>query len=360
VNVFQLSRQFKADLLNRERAAARTMLASYHTAYRGIMAELDKLTAELDEFAATQIRALDAGRSFDGPSFYSVKRVPAEWLFKEKRLSNLLAQVRGQMAQFAAYAGSAVKLRKYEAVIRAEQEARELTRAALGEAAAQVGVAWNSLPAGAIESMVGTFGKGSPVQALFDSFGADAAGGVKSALVRGVALGQGPRDIAVSVRDVLGVPLTRALTISRTETMRSYREASLASYAENQTVVPKWRWTATKTARTCGMCLAMDGQEFDVSVPFGSHANCRCVPVPVTASWEDMGVTGVEESRPTIEDGPAWFDRQPEDVQRQVLGPGKFELYQAGDISLKDLVGYTDHPEWGPSRYEKSLKSVAA
>ena len=341
MSLFQLSRQLKADLLNRERAAARAMLAHYHTAYRALLDATALLTTQMEE-------ARQAG-----------KVIGISWLYREKRLSDLLEATAAQMRRFGAMAGPSVRAQQYAAAMAAEADARDLARAALGEAAPQVLGAWNSLPTGAVESLAGTFGPTSPVTALFDSFGPVASDGVRSALIRGVALGQGAKEIARGVSQALGVPITRALTISRTEVMRSYREASLASYEANSEVVDRWRWTATKTARTCIVCIMMDGQEFDVTTPFSSHVACRCVPVPVTKSWEELGISGVEESRPAIESGPDWFERQPEAVQQSILGPAKFAAYESGDLALTDLVGYTDDPKWGPSRYEKSLKSVA-
>jgi SPP1 gp7 family putative phage head morphogenesis protein len=350
VTVYQLSRQFKAELLLRERAGAREMLASYRVAYRAIMDELKQLTDQMEAHARAQARRLETG--------LEARPINTAWLLKERRLLALQGQVREQLRQFGAFAGPAIDAAKTEAALRAEDDARELAFAALGPKAAQISVSWSTLPIGAFESLVGTFGSESPVAKLFASFGIEAAAGVRSALIKGVTIGQGPRLIADAVRSVLGVPLTRALTISRTETLRSYREASIASYAANRSVVRKWRWTATKTARTCAMCLAMDGQEFDMDVPFGSHPNCRCVPVPVTVSWEEMGITGVPETAQEIESGSDWFDRQDKVTQLQVLGPAKFELFERGEIKISDLVGYRNDPEWGPVRYEKSAKSV--
>jgi len=350
MTVYQLSRQFKAELLSRERAGAREMLESYRVAYREIMDELQQLTDQMEAHARTQLRRLEQG--------LEPKRLDVAWLLKEKRLTALQAQVLAQMEKFGAIAGPMVERLKYEAAARAEEDARELAFAALDAKAAQISVSWSTLPIGAFESLVGTFDARSPVSKLFASFAPEAGSGVRSALIKGVTLGQGPRLIADAVRNVLGVPLTRALTISRTETLRSYREASIASYAANPDIVRKWRWTATKTARTCAMCLAMDGQEFDNDVPFGSHPNCRCVPIPVTLSWEELGITGIPETSPQIESGSDWFDRQDKVTQLQVLGPAKFELFERGEIKISDLVGYRDDPEWGPVRYEKSAKSV--
>lgn len=341
MNVYQLSRQFKADLLARERSAARQMLRQYHEVYAGIQRQLDTLTDKMD---AARLEG---------------KEITTGWLFRERRLEALLAQTKAQMAQFGAYAGSSVRLQKYEAAVQAEREARDLVQASLAPHV-EIAASWSSLPAGAIESLAGAFQDGGPLNVLFASLGEEAVDRVRSALLVGVATGQGPRVIARTIRDALGQPLARALTISRTETVRAYREASIASYAANDDVVSRWRWTATKTTRTCAMCLAMDGEEFDLDVPFGSHPNCRCVPVPVTKSWEELGVEGIKDTRPQPETGADWFARQSAEDQATILGPAKFELFERGELRISDLVGYRDDPKWGPVRYERSAKTLTA
>ena len=112
------------------------------------------------------------------------------------------------------------------------------------------------------------------------------------------------------------------------------------------------------------MCLAMDGQVFDLSVDFESHVCCRCAPVPITRAWSDIlgaaGVdaSGIEETSLDMPPASDWFDNQSAAVQRQILGPAKLAAYQDGAFTLKDLVGTAQSSTWGGSRYEKSLKDV--
>ena len=105
----------------------------------------------------------------------------------------------------------------------------------------------------------------------------------------------------------------------------------------------------------------MDGAEFGLDVPFFSHVNCRCTMQPITKSWSELGFTGIDETSAAASDretGMEWFERQPERVQIQILGPAKMSEYQAGRLALRDLVGYRVDRDWGPQRWERSLTQI--
>ncbi len=70
----------------------------------------------------------------------------------------------------------------------------------------------------------------------------------------GLAAGDGPRQIARVLRDVLDVAYSKALTISRTEALNAYRGAALANYRANSDVVSMWEWHADRKA--CDLCKA--------------------------------------------------------------------------------------------------------
>jgi hypothetical protein len=100
-------------------------------------------------------------------------------------------------------------------------------------------------------------------------------------------------------------------------------------------------------AHNCAVCLAMDGTVHQLSEDFASHPSCRCAAVPITEYSDPPGETGEE-----------WFAKQPEELQRKILGPSKHSLYKTGTMSLSDLVEKTNHPRWGPGLTEASLKTL--
>ncbi len=253
-------------------------------------------------------------------------------------------------------------------------EAERLAQAALPEGLAERihasgGPTWNRLPVEAVQHLAGAAGPGSPLGELLAALGADTGRRVRERLVTGLAAGKHPNAIARALRDEAGLALSRAETIARTEVLRAYRAASLASYRANPGVVRAFRRVAGKDTRACILCLALDGQEQPTGELLATHPRCRCAVVAVTRAWEELGfpsevqklADGAEASRPgqTQERGEAWFRRQGSETQRAMLGPGGFALYQQG-ARLRDFVAVQDSPDWGPTLRRKRLGEVAA
>lgn len=108
----------------------------------------------------------------------------------------------------------------------------------------------------------------------------------------------------------------------------------------------------------CAMCVAMHGTIHKLDERFASHPNCRCTPVPLTRSWDELGFPGVSETVPEMERGTDAFVGWPESAQREVLGPAAFSAYRAGAVRLSDFVGEHTDPRWGAGRHTRSLRSI--
>jgi len=111
-----------------------------------------------------------------------------------------------------------------------------------------------------------------------------------------------------SLTQSLGISLTKALTISRTESIRALREAQSQSFYENPNIVHEWQWQAALDDRTCIVCVLMHGQVFPYSKKLENHPNCRCVMVPKTLSWKELGkqigvdFSGIDEMGASVEE----------------------------------------------------------
>lgn len=136
-----------------------------------------------------------------------------------------------------------------------------------------------------------------------------------------------------------------------------------------------WRYVATLDGRTCLACGADDGKLFKRNEPRPSlprHINCRCVYVPVTPTWKQLGADvdefvddparaatkesgrvvhhrdgststkfTVESVEHTTESYAEWIQRQVRadpDFARQVLGKTRFELLRQGKITMDRMV----------------------
>lgn len=323
---------FRDALLRRDESALRRLMVAYQPVYTAIQREVAQLS--------TQIAAARAAGEPVRPA----------WLRRSERLAQLQRQVVQEWARFAEVAEQVISSTQRAAVAAAVREAATLTQAALRDSGLFVVGDVARLGTDALEALVGVMGDGSPLRTLLDALGRDAAQTVEAALLRAVATGRNPRQTARDIRTALGGNLNRALTIARTEHLRAYRSASLDTYRANADILRGWQWRASASRRTCPLCLAMDGREFALSQPFPAHPNCRCTMIPLI------------RNRPAPERvlGADWFAQQDEATQRTILGPGAFDLYRSGRITLNDLVEVRTDPRWGPTLYRRSIGDALA
>jgi len=140
-------------------------------------------------------------------------------------------------------------------------------------------------------------------------------------------------------------------------------------YEANRDVIKGVEWSAimengnTKTGRgTCPRCMALDGMEYS-SVAVGPscplHPRCRCMYLPVTKSWKELGFGNEEReglntkykkwyerspSRKRLayglsDEGYEWFWRhQPEKWQNNAIGLVRANLVREGLIPFQAIV----------------------
>lgn len=340
----QVQSHYRKQLRAGEAASERALNDAYANTLRQIQPHLAQLYRQIK---AKQ----DAG-----------EHIPVSWLYEEKRLENIRRLITQEMRQYGDHARLTIA--------QIQQEATQLGLQAAGEQLKALTPAelknWTfgrpSLEA--IKQFVGASQPGSPLYNLFQSFGSEAASAVQAALVTGLTLGKSPIEVARDVQAALDIERARALTIARTEMLRSYRSASLETYKANEDVVGGWIWQAALDPSTCAACIAMNGTKHSLDETMDSHPNCRCTQIPETKSWADilgpLGIdtSGIRDTRPDVQSGSDWFDEQDAGTQKAILGPAKYDAFQNGDFQLSDVVGRTNDPDWGSSIYEKSLKQL--
>lgn len=267
----KLAAQQKAALLARERKQAELMTRSYAQMWQVIKNDLDALGMQIR-------KAQNAGET-----------VNRGWLVQKHRLEGLAEQVAGEMNLTTSLLERTITAAQADAVLAGRIDAEDLIRAGLPP-----GMDWQpAFPTDAFRKLVGFSQDGQPLGDLLAELGPMASQDVKRALVTGIGLGHNPRKIAREVRTALGGNMARALTISRTEVLRSYREASRETYHANQDVVEAWVWHSAADARTCAVCFAMHGERFDTDESMDTHPSCRCALVPVTKPWSELGFDGM-------------------------------------------------------------------
>jgi SPP1 gp7 family putative phage head morphogenesis protein len=275
-------------------------------------------------------------------------RVTLGQLARSRRYRSLMEQVDDELGKYARFVEGRVVDRQ-GALLRAGIGHSQAAIAAVATEA-QMTVQFNRLPSAAVEYMVGLTGAGTPVGAVLADAAAVGPDGLRQALVDGIALGRNPLETARrALRQGLGRSFTRMATIARTETLRVYRQTTLEGYRQSNVVVG-YRRLCAKDERTCLGCLMADGRFYERDVAFEEHPAGRCAAVPV-----------LERGSPIdFETGQEWFVRQPESVQREMLGPGRWALYERGEVTLNDLVTRRWDETWGGSLSPTPVGRLAA
>lgn len=366
--IYDTIQDFQQRLLRDERRAAAQMVRVYAESWKRIRKKLERLQTEYER---AQSQGQDVGMS---------------WLYQNQRLSDMRQLVARELARFSSYASGSVSAQQARVISESLRFSRDMTVLSLGEEYdAQSRFAVRSLNTGAIAALVGATQAGSALDTLFRGIRAEGAQAAEDALVQGIVLGYNPRKIAPLIRDALGVQLNRALTISRTETMRAQRVAASESYKANADVMKGWRWQAALTGNTCPVCISMHGSIHPVEEEMESHPNCRCVMIPVTKSWEELGAelgvdfSGVEKAGPSFEEiakkykltpeqrrtyanrkgsGEAYFRGLSAEEQIKILGPGRWTSWRSGIIQFDQISRKTWSAQWGAGRAPISLKEL--
>lgn len=315
--------RFRRQLLQQERAAASAMVRVYGESWRALRPAIER------EIAGT-VPKVGTRADFYTGTF----------------ASDISAQIEAELRRFAPYATQSVIATQQAAIDAALRNGPIAIEAAGGPA-----IAFNKLNPLAVEMLVGYASDGSPLQALFDAIGPDVAPHMTAVLAQGIALGQSPRVTAQQVRAAFGVGLNRALNISRTETLRAYRESTAQVYLANADILDGWIWVCACTRRSCASCWAMHGSLHPLDARLDDHPQGRCTAAPKVRDRPNrIGATGAER-----------FDALSADDQRAILGPGMYEAWKDGRVSLSptganSIVGRHDDPRWGTMRHARPLR----
>lgn len=264
--------------------------------------------------------------------------VNRDWLRRSLRYQSLIRQTKFQISAYSNGALRFIEARQRQAIDLGQFHAADLIQQGAE-------ITFARLPTEAIQEMVGVLEDGSPLSKVLDRLGGEAASEIRQSLIGGLGSGHSAAKIAREIRSVLDAPRWKALQIARTETMRAYRQSSLATYAANSDVLNGWIWTSTLSTRTCLACWSLHGTFFPLSKQFfAAHVSCRCTSIP-----------SVKGSGPNITAGAVVFNELPVAQQQTILGPGKYQMYASGEAALSDFVMLTRDREWGSAYVTRPL-----
>lgn len=133
----------------------------------------------------------------------------------------------------------------------------------------------------------------------------------------------------------------------------------------NQDVIKAERWVSTLDSRTSVICANLDGRKLEVGqgIRPPAHVRCRSIVIPVTKSFRELGLN-IDEPPPsnrasrnypsaakavrgevpgTITYG-RWLRSQPVDIQNEVLGKRKAQLFRSGKVSISQFTDSSLRP----------------
>jgi len=192
-------------------------------------------------------------------------------------------------------------------------------------------------------------------------------------------LGEPYTKTAARIRKINDIGRTSAFRLAHMASMTASNIAHIRTYEQSK-VVKGWIWSATLDSRTCPICGMRDGEKYkfeQVSL-IPAHFFCRCSPVPFIDPVElkklDTENTYKDEQGTRIARNPDtgtnykvpedttwrdWFRDQTPDVQKGIIGKGRYELYSQNKITLNQIVPRPNTRSNSPIVTLKQLRKIA-
>jgi SPP1 gp7 family putative phage head morphogenesis protein len=348
-DILKASKKFKKELLANNDHALRAMAQTYAQAWKRVKPQFDQITKQIADAKKSGLE------------------IKPSWLFRQQRYASLMIQMEEELLRYSQYATAMVGNLQAQALDMGLDHSLQQLKLSLGPIPDEVvkagyGVAWNRPPHESLRNLVGFLQDGSPLTEKFAALPVDVAASIKEVFTSGLAQGWNPKKIAREIRRNYQDSLTNVLVTARTETMRSYRTAAHENYRANSDVCKGWIWNASKSNRTCAACWAMDGTFHELSEELNDHPAGRCSPIPVTKTWgelfPDLDLSGIKETAAQPWDTEDNFKKMPKADQLRVLGPGRWQMWNSGEVSLRDMAAVNKSKKWGDSVRPKTLKEL--
>lgn len=183
---------------------------------------------------------------------------------------------------------------------------------------------------------------------------------LSSSIREGMLLNDTNDKIIGKVVDNLDISRRNASAIVHTAIQDVANNARQAVYEQNDDIIKSFVWFTAMDSHVCPLCIGRSGKKWknddghtpiDHAIPWQVppiHFNDRCVILPETLTFEEMGV---DLQEPTIGDrasslGPIDADSTFDDYlkrvsvkqQDEMLGKGRAKLWRDGKISLGQLL----------------------
>ncbi len=227
---------------------------------------------------------------------------------------------------------------------------------ATGGAMAGVGV----LPTTAfMETIAGTAIIQGAVQAdWWKRQSADTVWRFNNAVRQGLVAAETTPQIIKRVRETIDVSRRNAESLVRTSIMTVSNDTRQSVFENHADIIKSLEWVATLDGRTCPRCAVRDGKRWTLidkkpinhSIPFSRipiHFNDRCVMVPVTKTFKELGININEfddnvrasiEGQITDKTFEDFMKRKGRKFTEEILGKGRADLYLNKKITFEQLI----------------------
>lgn len=292
---------------------------------------------------------------------------PVRQAYRQRRLENLLEQVRGSIRGSYRSINTTMVGELQEL---ADIEASLVGRAINGSVGFQL--ATETISRNQLVAIVdATLIQGAPTTEWWSRQAGDVFERFTDEVRKGMALGETNSQIVQRIRGgvrngerlpgIMDITGRNADRLVRSSVQGIANEARELGYRQNADILKGVQWAATLDMRTTTMCMVRDGKMYDAvthepighEIPWGEgpgriHWSCRSSSVPVTKSWRELGfdmddlppstrasMDGQVPADQTFED---WLKKQSAARQDESLGAGRAELWRDGKIAFKDLL----------------------
>lgn len=326
-------KKHRRKIIEREAAAFAELLREYEKIEKQLKREFDELQQKI---LAAQAEG---------------QQISISWFFRERRLKNLLEQVKDQINQFGEEATRIIEREQRAAIQIAVRQARETFEFEIRSTDFPDRDFASSLNLRTVETAVGLMGDGSPIREYFEKrLAPSVAERIRSEVIRAAAIGTNFKTISKRLQEAGGITKHRAMSVARTEVNRVRREATRQIYENNSDILEGWEWVAVKSTRTCPLCLAMDGRRFPLDEPFPQHINCRCTMKPV--------ILDIPAKTRTL--GRDYFETLTDEQKEKILGKEAFLAYKHHNLTLDDFVIFRNDKRFGRAVSRRPLAKILA
>jgi hypothetical protein len=174
------------------------------------------------------------------------------------------------------------------------------------------------------------------------------------------------RIVHVYSGGIMETSTRNAMAMVRTSSLSIQNQVKKDLYEQNSDLLKGTQALVTLDGRTTLICQSRSGGAWDlegnplpessVGIKFPGyppwHWQCRTIMIPLTRSWEELAgkkIPGLDEvphkTRASMDGQVArdltyeqWLKKKPVAFQREVLGAGRFDLWQKGKLSVHQMV----------------------